>query len=313
MLSLVAFFLAGCEPPPPPVPGQVERTGEVLKVVNGQNITQGMVDDQLQQLPANVRDQVVARGQMDQVKEQVVIGELLYQEAIKQKLPDDPKVKTALAIAERNALASALLERTVDARMTDEAIKKWYDDHAVQFARPQVKARHILVKDKAEADAILAQLKDHRDQFAAVAGEKSIDKGSAKDGGELGWFDKNRMVPEFAEAAFAGNKGDLLGPVTTKFGFHIIDIEDKRDSVPVDEVKDKIKSQLRNDLVEAYIEELKKGATITDSAGAAGTGGATVAPSPGLPGASGLSAPPAGGEAPAGASRTGGAEPPPMK
>jgi len=297
MLSLVTFLLVGCEPPPPPVPGQVERTGEVLKVVNGQNVTQGMVDAQLDQLPAETKDQIVARGQMDRVKENVVIGEVLYQEALKQKLQDDPKVKSSIALAERGALASALIERTVTARMTDEAIKKWYDDHAVQFARPQVKARHILFdkKDKAEAEKALEALKADRSKFGEIATAKSIDKGSAKDGGDLGWFDKNRMVPEFADAVFAGNKGDLLGLVETKFGFHIIEIEDKRESVPVDEVKDKIKGQLRDDLVKAYIEELQKAATITDATAAA-AGGASVTPAPAEGAAPAAEAPPAAGK-----------------
>lgn len=297
MLSLLPLLLIGCEPPPPPIPGTIERTGEVVKVVNGQNVTQGMIDAQLEQLPANVRDGLVARGQLDKVKEQVVIGELLYQEALKQKLHEDAKVKAGIALAERNALATALLEKTIAARSTDDAIKKYYDDHAVAFARPQVKARHILVKDKAEAEAILADVKADPTKFAALATEKSVDKGSAKEGGELGWFEKGRMVPEFAEAAFAGNKGDIVGLVETKFGFHIIEIEDKRESVPVDEVKDKIKEQLRNEILEAYIEELKKGATMTDP-GAAATGATVTEPAAGAAPAGEAPAAPAGGDAP---------------
>jgi peptidyl-prolyl cis-trans isomerase C len=277
MLSLVAFMLIGCEPPPPPVPGVIERTGEVIKVVNGQNVTQGMVDAQVEQLPANVRDSLVARGGMDKLKENVVIGEILYQEALKQKLDQDAKVKVGIAFAERNALVTALLERTVEARSTDEAIKKWYDDHAVQFARPQAKARHILVADEAEAKAIYADVAAHPETFADVAMKKSTDKGSAKEGGDLGWFEKQRMVPEFADAVFAGKKGDLVGPVKTKFGYHVILIEEMRDSVPVDEVKDKIKEQLKNDVIEGYIEELKKSSTITEPAAAAAAG-ATVTP-----------------------------------
>ncbi len=276
MLSMVLSLLVACEPPPPPVPGEVERAGETIKVVNGKNVTQGMVDAQLEQLPANVRDQVMARGQMDQVKDQVVIGELLYQEAIKQKLHEDGKVKTQIALAERNALASALLERTVESRSTDTEIQKWYSEHEVQFAKPQAKARHILVKDKAEAEKILAEIKGGGD-FAKLAMEKSTDKGSGKEGGDLGWFEKGRMVPEFGDAVFAAEKGALLGPVESKFGFHVIEVQDLRSAIPVDEVKDKIKGQLRNEIVEGYIEELKKTATITEP-GAASAPAAEVKP-----------------------------------
>lgn len=294
MLSLVALMLIGCEPPPPPVPGVIERTGEVIKVVNGQNVTQGMVDAQVEQLPANVRDSLVARGGMDKLKENVVIGEILYQEALKQKLDQDAKVKVGIAFAERNALVTALLERTVEARTTDEAIKKWYDDHAVQFARPQAKARHILVADEAEAKAIFAEVTAAPATFADVAMKKSTDKGSAKEGGDLGWFEKQRMVPEFADAVFAGKKGDIIGPVKTKFGYHVIEIEEMRESVPVDEVKDKIKEQLRNEVIEGYIEELKKASTITEPAAAAG---ATVTPAAGeAPAAPAPPAAPADGE-----------------
>lgn len=281
LLSLA--LLVGCQPPPPPVPGTLARTGEVVSVVNGQNVTQDMVTATIDQLPPGTKDKIIAMGQMDQVKDQVVIGELLYQEALKQKLNEGPKGATALAMAERDALARALLEKIVDERANDAAIQKWYDDHAVQFKRPQVKARHILVKEKADADAILAQIKGGGD-FAKVAGEKSLDSGSAKEGGELGWFEKTRMVPEFADAAFAAKKGDIVGPVQTKFGFHIIEIEDTRDARPLEEVKDQIKGQLRNEIVQAYIEEIKKAATITSPAGAAGAsvteskGGAAPAP-----------------------------------
>ena len=269
------LLLVACDPPPPAVPGVIERSGEVLSVVNGQNVTQGMLDATIDQLPPGTKDKIMAMGQMDQVKEQVVIGELLYQEAIKQKLNETPDVKMALAMAERDALARSLLEKIVNERTNDAAIQKYYDEHAVQFKRPQVKARHVLLKEKAEADAVLASIKGGAD-FAKVATEKSLDTGSAKEGGELGWFEKARMVPEFTEAAFAAKKGDVIGPIQTKFGFHIIEVEDVRDSKPLEEVKDQIKGQLRNEVVQAYIDELKKGATITASGAAAAAPGASV-------------------------------------
>ena len=281
MLSFVAFMLVACEPPAPPIPGALERTGAVVKVVNGQNVTQGMVDSQFAALHPKQQDQIKAGGQMARFQEQVVLGELLYQEALKLKLEADPKVKMAIAFAGRNALAGALIEQTLAARVTDEAIQAWYDGHAVQFVRPQVKARHILFAKEAKADAekALAEIKADRTRFAAIAIEKSTDKGSGKEGGELGWFEKGRMVVEFSDAAFAAAKGDLIGPVESKFGFHIIEIEDKRESVPLDEVKDKVKDQVSKEVVEAYIEEIKKAATLVDPVAAA-VPGAVVTPAP---------------------------------
>lgn len=273
MFASLLIHVLACQPAPEQ-PGKVDRTGEVLAVVNGANVTQGMLDSQMERMPAQMREQLKARGQTAQLKEQMVVGELLYQEALKRKLQDDPKVKNELAMAQREALFAALLESVVEERSTEEAMKKWYDDHLVQFARPQVKARHILVKDKALAESILADLKGGKANFAAVAMEKSEDKGTKAEGGELGWFEKQRMVPQFADAAFAANKGDIIGPVETKFGFHVIEVEDKRDAIPLDEAKDKIKGQLKNEIVEGYIAELKKGATITDPT----TPAATVAP-----------------------------------
>lgn len=277
MRSLVALalLLSACAPSAPAVPGQMERTGEVLQVVNGQNITQGMVDASLASLPASTRDRIVAQGQTDMIKEQLLMGELLYQKAVETRLYEKPEAKIAIAMAERDALARLLLEQVIAERSTDEAVKAWYEDHAVQFKRPQVKASHILVKEEAKAKEILAKVQSGGD-FAQLARENSVDPGSARNGGDLGWFEQNRMVKEFAEAAFAAEKGAIVGPVKTQFGYHIIRVEDKRDSVPLDEVKDKIKGQLRNEIVEKYLEELKAAATITVPG--ASTGGAAVTP-----------------------------------
>lgn len=292
-----ALLLAACQPAEAPLPGQLERSGEVLQVVNGQNLTQGMVDASLANLPTSARDKIVATGQMDMVKEQLLMGELLYQKAIELKLHEKPEVAQALAMAERDALARLLLEQVINERSTDEAVKAWYDEHGVQFKREQVKASHILVKEEAKAKELYAKVTGGGD-FAQLARENSVDPGSAKNGGDLGWFEKNRMVKEFAEAAFGAEKGAVVGPVKSQFGFHIIRVDDKRDSVPLDEVKDKIKGQLRNELVEKYLSELKSAATITvpgatgGASVSAGTSPADLATDKKME----LSVPPAGGE-----------------
>src|SRR3972149_11399986 len=94
-------------------------------------------------------------------------------------------------------------------------------------AEPEVRARHILVPTEAEAKAVLDEIKKGTD-FAELAKQKSKDPGAAAEGGDLGYFAKEQMVPEFAEAAFKMNKGQISEPVKTQFGWHVIKVEDKR-------------------------------------------------------------------------------------
>ena len=137
--ALLALSLAACEPPPPPIPGAVPPGGVVVSTVNGNAVTQDMVDATLKQLPENLRQQLEAGGQLGQVKEQVVIGELLYREALKAKLHEGADTKLSLALVQRNALADAQLAKIVDQRADAARVQKWYDDHAVQYKRAQAR------------------------------------------------------------------------------------------------------------------------------------------------------------------------------
>ena len=265
-LLFLSLFSLGCAngTASTSVPGELDGTGKAVVTVNGNAITQDMLDAMLEQMPAQMRKQMEMTGQMGQLQEQLVMGELLYREALKRKLHTDPKVKTTIALATRSALAQGLIETVVKERTTDESVQGYYDDHKVQFASPQVKASHILVKDEALIKDIKAQL-DAGGDFAALAKEHSADPGSKNDGGSLGWFKKTDMVGPFAEAAFAADKGSVTDPVQTRFGYHIIKVEDTRAEIPLEEVRDQIEGQLGNELAQAYLQELKAGATIVSA------------------------------------------------
>jgi len=245
-------------------PGEIPPSGETLVTVNGNAITQGMVDAMLEQMPERMRKQLEMTGQMGQLQEQLVIGELLYREALTRNLHQDPNIQTTIALATRSAMAQSLIEAVVKERTTEEKVKTYYDDHKVQYARPQVNASHILVKDEALINEIKTKL-DGGDDFSALAKAHSMDPGSKENGGSLGWFKKADMVGPFADAAFAADKGTVTGPVQTRFGWHIIKVEDKRDEIPLDEVRDQIEGALGQELAEAYIEEIKTGATIVEN------------------------------------------------
>lgn len=294
LIGLVTVLaLAGCqpEPPPPPIPGEIARTGEVLKTVNGQAVTQDMLDSMIKQLPEQLRAQLEATGQIGQLSEQLVIQEILYQKAVESKLHEDPDVKQALGITARSALADAMLRKEIEARVNDAAIQKWYDEHAVQFARPQVELAHIMVATEEEAKAVKAEIDGGAD-FAATAKARSMDTRTSGDGGVLGWVRPKDIGP-LGAAVETLDVGGVAGPVKSAQAWHVLKVLNKREKVPLEEVKDQIKEQVKNDVAEAYIKELKETATVTD-----GAGGATVTA-------------PAGGEAPP-ADATPGADAPPQ-
>jgi peptidyl-prolyl cis-trans isomerase C len=265
LTSFLLIFSLGCEPADAEtsVPGEMAVSGETLVTVNGNPITQGMIDSMVEQMPERVRKQMEQTGQMSQMQDQLVLAELLYREALKRNIHSKPEVQTNLALAARSALAQALLEEVVKERTTDEAVKKHYDDRLAQYGRAQVKASHILVKDEALIKEVKAKL-DAGGDFAALAAEHSMDPGSKGDGGSLGWFSKKDMVGPFAEAAFGAEKGTVTEPIETRFGFHIIKVEDKREKIPLEDVREEIEGQLAQGLVQTYLDELKTSATIVD-------------------------------------------------
>ncbi len=125
-------------------------------------------------------------------------------------------------------------------------------------------ARHILVASEDEAKAIIADLKKGA-AFDKIAKEKSTDKASGAEGGDLGWFKKSDMVKEFADAAFALNKGELTeAPVKTQFGYHIIMIEDRRKAPPpaFEEMQDQLREELARETVTALLDHLRAAAKI---------------------------------------------------
>jgi len=188
---------------------------------------------------------------------------VLAQAAEQQKLDARDDVKHRLAFERNRVLMDALLQDAGQAGVTDDAMHKVYDDAVKQMPSEQeVHARHILVATEDEAKAIEAELKKGAD-FANLAKEKSKDPGAA-DGGDLGYFTKQQMVPEFSEAAFKLDKGQISDPVKTQFGWHIIKVEDKRTkpTPAFDEVKGQLESYVAHRAQADLVEKLRRSATV---------------------------------------------------
>ncbi len=174
-----------------------------------------------------------------------------------------PKVEDQLALARMNVIVDAGLQKYLEAHpVTDADLKPEYDAQVAAMPR-EYHARHILVDDKATADAITKELKGGAD-FAKLAEKKSKDS-SSKSGGDLGWFTLDTMVKPFGEAVAALQPGQLTDePVQSQFGWHVIKLEESRASAPppFDEVKDRVKVLVQRKKLQAYLEDLRKGAKI---------------------------------------------------
>jgi peptidyl-prolyl cis-trans isomerase C len=188
---------------------------------------------------------------------------ILSQAAEQQKLNERADVQRRLTFDHNRVLMEAMLQDAGKTAATDEAMHKVYDEAVKQMgSEEEVHARHILVATEDEAKAIEAELKKGAD-FAALAKEKSKDPGAA-DGGDLGYFTKDQMVPEFAEVAFKLDKGQISEPVHTQFGWHIIKVEDKRikPTPTFDQVKAQLQTYVAHRAQAELVDNLRKTATI---------------------------------------------------
>jgi peptidyl-prolyl cis-trans isomerase C len=189
---------------------------------------------------------------------------VLSQAAEQQKLGDSPEVKRQVSFDRSKVLMEALLQKAGRAAVTDEALHKVYDEAVKQMKGEQeVHARHILVPTEQEAKDIEAALKGGAD-FAKLAKEKSKDPSGASNGGDLGWFTKDQMVPEFADAAFKLAKGQISDPVHTQFGWHIIEVVDTRTkpTPSFDEVKPQLENYVAHRAQAELVDSLRKSAKI---------------------------------------------------
>ncbi|HQT65989.1 MAG: peptidylprolyl isomerase [Rhodospirillales bacterium 20-60-12] len=226
----------------------------VVATVNGTPIHLTQVVAAADSLPAQLQ-QLPPAQLYPLLVDRLVDEQALLIAANKTDLAKQPDVQLAMKQAADQQLENAYLASKVKPMVTDAAIEALYEkDYADKTGPEQVQARQILVKTQAEAQSIIAQLEKGAD-FATLAQKDSIDPG-AKDGGELGWFSKDEMVPAFADAAFALKPGTYTKtPVQTQFGWHVILNEGERQAPPppLADVKGKIQQQLAQEDIKGVL------------------------------------------------------------
>jgi peptidyl-prolyl cis-trans isomerase C len=235
--------------------------GVVVATVNNSPLTQDVLDIYATQRKAQGGDE--QSNSQEAVLNELISLELMRQDSINKGLDKEPFVIAAIDQQTRTALAGAAIKDFMAKNpVSDEAAKALYDEQ-IGVSGKEYSARHILVEDEDTAKEVI-KLLDSGSDFSELAKEKSTGP-SGPNGGKLGWFGADQMVKPFADATAALEKGSYTKtPVQTQFGWHVIILDDVRDSTPppFDDVKDRIKMLLANQQLQQYVESMKSEAVI---------------------------------------------------
>ena len=264
-LPPAVFAQAAAAPPAAAPASATAQPDPVVATVNGAAIHLSDVTEAAQSLPDEVRSMPPA-VLFPMLLDQMVDRQALVIAAKKSGLEHDPAVEHAMARSSDQVLQNALLSREIAPSVTDAALHARYDATiANKPGEEEVHARHILVDSEDKAKAVIAQL-DKGADFAAVAKKESSDPAAAN-GGDLGFFKKNDMVPEFANAAFALKPGEITQtPIHTQFGWHVIKLDERR-SAPVptfEQSRDELRQEIIQQGVRTAVAKARDGLKIEE-------------------------------------------------
>jgi peptidyl-prolyl cis-trans isomerase C len=271
--------------------------GEEVRMSDVVAVASEVLPPELRRVPPGALMQMLPPEVSRQLVDRAITERALVSAARAAGLDRDEEVRRRIRRAGEQELQQALLTREVAGKVTDDAIRARYDQEAAKRqGEPEVHARHILVPTEAAAREAMAELAKGAD-FAEVAKRRSTDPGAAQ-GGDLGFFKRGDMVPEFAETAFALQPGQVsAAPVKSPFGWHVIKVEERRAAAApsFEDAKPQLQRQMLEEGVEAMVQRIRSGAKIErlDSAAAPVPAGSLLdnaAPPP---------AAPSGGRAPA--------------
>jgi peptidyl-prolyl cis-trans isomerase C len=207
--------------------------------------------------------------QRSQLLDNLVRGEIVASQAVKDGVDKSTQTSAQLALARLQILEQADIENYLkDKKPNDADLKAEYDAQVAAMPKTEYHARHILVKDEDSAQKIIDQLKKGA-KFEDLASKDSLDS-SKTQGGDLGWFSPSNMVKPFADAVVALKKGEITQkPVQSQFGWHVIKLEDTRDTPvpPFDQVKTQVENIVQQKKFKAYTDELMKTAKVEKNLG----------------------------------------------
>ncbi len=242
--------------------GQVYAEEKPVAVVNGVAIPQARLEMRVKS--------AASQGRMDSpelrkdIREELISVELMSQEAVKKGFDKQDEIKNQLELSRQSVLIGAYMQDYFKNHpISEDALKQEYETLKLATGSKEYKARHILVKEEAEAKSIAAQLKKGG-KFNKLADKHSLDQGSKGKGGELDWSMPSSYVPPFADAMVSLKKGEVSAPVKSDFGWHIIKLDDVRtfNFPEFPEVKSNLTQRMQQQEAMKAVEELRKAAKV---------------------------------------------------
>ncbi len=240
-----------------------QEADQVVARVNGIDVTFGDIQLFYSELPEQYR-QLPFEMLYENLLDNAIDGVLLLEAAKAESLDEDPDLQAEVERFRERTMQRLYLDNAMDAAITDERLREIYDEMLAGIpTEEEIKARHILLESEEDALAVIAELDGGAD-FATLAQEQSTGP-SGPQGGDLGWFTRGRMVPEFEEAAFALETGSYsAAPVQTQFGWHVILVEERREVPPpaFEEVRSQLVNELSQEVVNDVLADLRDGVEI---------------------------------------------------
>jgi peptidyl-prolyl cis-trans isomerase C len=262
-LAVTLALLAACHPNTTATTGPVDNSPPVA-TVNGKPISRDLYEFYVKGITSGKTSADLSPQQRNKALDNLIGGRLVADEAIKDGLDKDPDTAYILQLTRFQVLEQAVEQRYLkDRKPTEQELRAEYETQLAAMPKTEYHARHILVKDEATAEQIIAKL-DKGEKFDVLAKANSIDP-SKNNGGDLGWFVTSRMVPAFAGAVVALKPGEYTHrPVQTQYGWHVIQLLDTRDVTPppFDQVRQRLEESVQAKKFRDHIEELMREAKI---------------------------------------------------
>ena len=251
-----------------------KEQGPVVLKVNERTFTaadiEREINQELKRVPRELQHVLASKDGQQQFLDRLVRRELILQEAEKQKIGERSEVVEQVASLRRELLLRAILQEEVGskAKVEEKEVQDYFATHPDEFSGDSIRARHILVKTEEEAKQVLDRVAK-KEPFENLAKELSKDSATAAKGGDLDYFRREQMVPAFADAAFGLKPGEVSGVVKTPFGYHVIQLVDRKkgQALTYDQVKDQLHRRLleqrQNQRFQEWIKGLEAAAKIT--------------------------------------------------